>query len=215
MREPVRLMLVDDHKVVRDGMELLLGLSPEVEVVASVGSAAQAITLLGTVPVDVVVMDVLMPGMDGVEATAIIRREHPDIEVLMLTSYQEEAPIREAMEHGARGFLLKSIGGDELVHAIVAASQRRLTIDPDLLPQLFSRSDHDRGAADLTVRERQVLSELSTGRTNQQIADDLGIRAGTVRVYVSNVLAKLGAANRTEAAAIALRQGLVADEPDG
>lgn len=207
-------MLVDDHKVVRAGMELLLSLAPEIDVVASAGSAAQALALIGQASPDVVVMDVMMPGMGGVEATAIIKRDHPDVEVLMLTSYQEDAPLRAAMEAGARGFLLKSVGGDDLVAAIVATAGGRSTIDPDLLPALFRRTHEVSGASDLTDREREVLSELATGRTNNQIADRLGIRAGTVRVYVSSILAKLGAANRTEAAAIALRHGLAASESD-
>lgn len=201
-------MLVDDHKVVRDGMELLLGLHPELDVVASSGSAAEAFTYLRTTAVDVVVMDLAMPAMDGVEATSIIKRDHPDVDVVMLTSFQDQAALRAAMEGGARGFLLKSVSGDDLARAIRAAADGQSTIDPDLLPGLFAPPAGPAGAADLTDREQQVLDELATGETNQQIADRLGISPGTVRVYVSNVLAKLGASNRTEAAAIALRYGL-------
>lgn len=205
-------MLVDDHKIVRDGMQLLLGLHPQVEVVASTGSAAEALTYLRSTAVDVVVMDLAMPVMDGVAATSIIKRDHPDVDVLILTSFHDQAALRAAMESGARGFLLKSVSGDELVRAIEAAAHGQSTIDPDLLPGLFTAPGGPEGAADLTEREKQVLDELATGQTNQQIADQLGISPGTVRVYVSNVLAKLGAANRTEAAAIALRHGLT-DQP--
>ena len=212
--ETVRVMLVDDHKLVRAGLELVLSLEPEIDVVASAGSAAEALSLIEHVPTDVVVLDVMMPGMDGVEATAAIKERRPSVEVLMLSSYPEQAPLRAAMENGARGFLLKSVGGDELVEAIVAASQGRSTIDPDLVPLLFSRPDEAVGASDLTDRERQVLTELAKGRTNQQIAERLGIQSGTVRVYVSSVLAKLGAANRTEAAVIALRHRLAGNDPE-
>ena len=201
-------MLVDDHKIVRDGLELLLGLSDEVDVVASVGTADEALATLRGADVDVVVMDVALPTMDGIEATGAVRREHPNVEVLMLTALPDQGPLRAAMQQGARGYLLKSVDGVELVRAIVAAAQGRSTIDPALVPGLFSDPKEPSGLADLTERERQVLDELATGETNQQIAARLGISPGTVRVYVSNVLAKLGAANRTEAAAIAFRAGL-------
>ncbi|MGA7690274.1 MAG: response regulator transcription factor [Jiangellales bacterium] len=205
-------MLVDDHKVVRDGLALVLGLSDEVEVVASAGSAAEGIAQLRRMPVDVVVMDMVMPGLDGVQATEIVRREHPNVEVLMLTSFQEQAPLRAAMERGARGLLLKSVSGDELVVAIVAAAKGRSTIDPELIPGLFGPSIDPPGASEMTERERQVLNEMANGDTNRQIGHRLGISPGTVRVHVSSILAKLGAANRTEAVAVALRHGLIEDD---
>lgn len=209
MTDAIRVLLVDDHRVVRDGLELLLAQADHVDVVGSCADGAASASECERVRPHVVLMDLAMPDMDGVTATRVIRDRFPDVHVLVLTSFLDEDLLRGALEAGASGYLLKSVGQTELVAAIRAAARGEATIDPTALPLLFKRGTERRLGDDLTAREREVLALLTGGLTNPQIGEQLTISAGTVRVYVSNILAKLGVANRTEAAVVALQHGLV------
>jgi two-component system, NarL family, response regulator LiaR len=204
----IRLMLVDDHRVVRDGLEMLLAREQGIEIVSSCASGWAAVSFCERAAPDVVVMDLSMPDMDGTSATRMIRQRHPHTQVLVLTSFLEEALLRDALEAGACGYLLKSVSREELAAAVRDAALGRPTVDAAALPLLF-RARQQRPGEDLTGRERDVLALLITGMTNQEIGLDLGISPGTVRVYVSNILAKLDVANRTEAAVAAVQHGLV------
>jgi two-component system, NarL family, response regulator LiaR len=205
----IRLVLVDDHRVVRDGLEMLLAREPGIEIVGSCASGWAAVSLCERTAPDVVVMDLSMPDMDGTRATRMIRQRRPCTQVLVLTSFLEEALLRASLDAGACGYLLKSVSRDGLVAAVRAAALGRPTVDPAALALLL-RPGPRRPGNDLTGRERDVLALLVLGKTNQEIGLDLGISPGTVRVYVSNILLKLDVANRTEAAVAAVQHGLVA-----
>ncbi len=193
---------------------MLLGQIDDIQVVESCGGGTAAVHWLQSHQADVVLMDLAMPDLGGVEATRQIRRQHPGVEVLVLTSFLDEQLLRDALEAGACGYLLKKIDRDDLATAIRAAARGQATVDPEALPLLF-RPSAPRIGDDLTGRERDVLALLVDGRTNDDIAGALGISIGTVRVYVSNVLAKLGVDNRTAAAVTAVQHGLVGTEGSG
>ncbi len=205
----IGLMIVDDHRVVREGLELLLSQVDDIEVVCSSGQGSAVVDLCDRHAPDVVLMDLSMPGVGGVEATELIRTHHPDVQVLVLTSFLDEQLLRDALEAGACGYLLKSVSRDDLVTAIRAALRGQATVDPEALPLLFRPASEQRLGDDLTSRERDVLALLVDGLTNGQIGSALGISPGTVRVYVSNILMKLGAENRTAAAVMAVQHGLI------
>ena len=206
----IRIMIVDDHLLVRDGLKLLVSTFDDLEVVADAGDGQQAIELCEEVQPDVILMDIVMPAMDGPTATARIRKAWPEVQVLALTSFVEEDLVRRAIGAGAIGYLLKKASAEELANAIRAAYQGRSTIDSDAM-QVLIQSTHRPPSLghDLTAREREVLALLADGLTNKQIAKKLILSPATVRVYVSNILSKLGASNRTEAARLALEHHLI------
>jgi NarL family two-component system response regulator LiaR len=203
-------MIVDDHLLVRDGLELLVSTFDDLQVVAVAEDGEEAVRLCQEAQPDVILMDVVMPNMDGPTATARIRETWPHVQVLALTSFVEEDLVQPAIEAGAIGYLLKKVSANELAEAIRAAHLGRSTIDSDAL-QLLVKSARRTPALghDLTEREREVLALLAVGLTNKEIAEKLTLSPATVRVYVSNVLSKLGAGNRTEAARLALEHKLV------
>lgn len=209
-RKPVRVMIVDDHLLVRDGLHLLVSTFDDLEVVGVAEDGEEAVSLCGRVQPDVVLMDVAMPNMDGPTATAHIREAWPHVQVLALTSFVEEDLVQRAMGAGAIGYLLKKASAQELAEAIRAAHLGRFTIDADAM-QLLIKSIHrpPHLGHDLTEREREVLALLAEGLTNKEIAEKLTLSPATVRVYVSHILSKLGAGNRTEAARLALDHKLV------
>jgi len=209
-RKPVRVMIVDDHLLVRDGLELLVSTFDDLEVVAVAEDGEEAVRLCQQAQPDVILMDVVMPNMDGPTATARIREAWPHVQVLALTSFVEEDLVQRAIGAGAIGYLLKKVSANELAEAIRAAHQGRSTIDSDAL-QLLIKSAHRPPSLghDLTEREREVLALLAGGLTNKEIAEKLTLSPATVRVYVSHILSKLGAGNRTEAARLALEHKLV------
>ncbi|MCZ7525637.1 MAG: response regulator transcription factor [Acidimicrobiia bacterium] len=206
---PIRVLIADDHAIVREGLAMLLSAFDDIDVVAFAEHGTQALDRCGEARPDVVLMDLSMPVLDGIEATRRILAEHPSVRVLALTSFLEPQLVRDVLEAGATGYLLKSVTSDELVGAVRAAAGDRPTIDPEALPLLFRKDAGPVLGDDLTARERDVLGLIVRGMTNKQIATDLVLSVGTIRVYVSNVLVKLGAANRTEAATLALRHQLV------
>jgi NarL family two-component system response regulator LiaR len=202
-------MIVDDHLLVRDGLELLVSTFDDLEVVAVADDGQQAVELCEKAQPDVILMDVVMPNLDGPSATARIRKAWPSVQVLALTSFVEEELVRRAIGAGAIGYLLKKASAEELAHAIRAAHEGRSTIDSDAMQVLLQSADRPPPLGhDLTAREREVLALLAEGLTNKKIAKKLTLSPATVRVYVSSILSKLGASNRTEAARLALEHNL-------
>jgi NarL family two-component system response regulator LiaR len=207
---PIRIMIVDDHTMVRGGLRLFLSSHDDLEVVAEAGDGKEAIVLCSQVQPDVILMDVVMPGIDGPTATARIRQAFPHIQVIALTSFLEEDLVQKALAAGAISYLLKDVGADRLAEAIRAAHRGRGTIDSGAAQVLVQAAQRPPPPGqDLTDREREVLALLVEGQTNKQIALQLSLSSGTVRIYVSNILSKLDASNRTEAATLALQHNLV------
>ncbi|WP_324499193.1 response regulator transcription factor [Nocardioides sp.] len=216
--DEIRVFLVDDHRVVRTGLAAYLGVEPGMRVVgqASDGRAAlDEIAVLDRadeVP-DVILMDLTMPRMDGIAATHEVKRRWPEIEVVAVTSFIEEEQIRAALEAGASGYLLKDADAPDVAAAIRAAIAGEVHLDPAAARALTaSLRAPQREQAPLTPREREVIAAIASGATNRQIARELGVSERTARTHVSNILAKLGLASRTQAAMWAVREGLV-EEP--
>lgn len=210
----IRILLVDDHSVVRQGLQMFLRLDPELEVVGEAANGAKAVQLARELRPDVVLMDLLMPGMDGVEATAAIRRELPEVEVVALTSVLEDERVFSAMRAGATGYLLKDTEADELCRAIKAAAAGQVQLSPQVAARLMREIHSPESPEVLTPRETEVLSLLAWGLANKEIARELGIGEKTVKTHVSNILGKLGVLSRTQAALYAVRAGLVSGERD-
>jgi len=207
----IRVMLVDDHAVVRSGLSTFLMTCDDMELVGEASSGEQALRLCPRVEPDVVLMDLVMPGMDGATATRKIREQCPDIQVIALTSFKEQELVQGALQAGAIGYLLKDISADELANAIRAAYAGKPTLAPEAAQALIqaARLPADRVGFDLTEREKEVLALMVEGLNNNQIAERLVVSRSTAKFHVSSVLSKLGAASRTEAVATALKHNLV------
>lgn len=213
---PVRVFLVDDHAVVRAGLAAYLDTELGMRVVGQASTGLDALQRLavlepaGGLP-DVVLMDVLMPQMDGIEATAAIKQRWPEVEVVAVTSFLEEAKIRAALEAGAAGYLLKDADAGEVADAIRAAMAGEVHLDPAAAKALTASLRAPKASETaLSPREREVIVLVAEGATNRQIARHLDVAERTARTHVSNILAKLGLASRTQAAMWAVREGLVA-----
>lgn len=211
----IRILIVDDHGVVRDGVRMYLALDPELEIVGEAANGEEALQLAREHKPDVVLMDLLMPGMDGVTATGIIRQELPNTEVIALTSVLEDQAIYRAMRAGASGYLLKNTKADDLVRAIKAAAAGQVQLSPEVAAQLMREVGVPDSPEKLTERETEVLCLLAHGKANKEIAAELVIGEKTVKTHVSNILSKLGVASRTQAALYAVRIGLVSDDQLG
>ncbi len=211
----IRILIVDDHGVVRQGVRMYLALDPELEVVGEAANGEEALKLAREQKPDVVLMDLLMPGMDGVAATGIIRQELPDTEVIALTSVLESQAIYRAMRAGAVGYLLKNTQAAELVQAIKAAAAGQVHLSPEVAARLMREVGIPDSPEKLTDRETEVLRLLAQGKANKEIAAELGIGEKTVKTHVSNILNKLGVVSRTQAALYAVRIGLVAPDELG
>jgi DNA-binding NarL/FixJ family response regulator len=215
---PIRILIADDHAMVRRGMRDFLELHADLQVVGEAEDGAAAIARTSELVPDVVVMDLLMPLVDGIEATAAIKAAHPDVEIVALTSFIEEARVVAAIEAGASGFLLKDADADDLANAIRAAAAGEVHLDPAVAGIVARRmrartigaggATPGDGLATLTARERDVLGGVARGLSNRAIAEELGITERTARTHVSNILAKLGLASRTQAALMAVQSGL-------
>jgi DNA-binding NarL/FixJ family response regulator len=205
MSEPIRVLLVDDHAVITEGLSTLLALQPGIEVVGSASDGTGAIALSAKLQPDVVLMDMSMPGMGGVESTRRILASNPATRVIIVSSFADGRMVADALAAGATGYVLKSLGVAELAEAIRAAVQGRATLSEEVLSYIGTSPATEPA---LTKRELDVLAALSEGKTNKQIAVDLSLSHGTVRIHVSHILAKLGVENRTAAALYALRHGL-------
>jgi len=212
--EPITVMIVDDHAVVRQGIRALLEAEGGFQVVGEVGSGGEAALLAADLAPDVVLMDLVLPEMDGVTATRLIKQRSPRSQVIVLTSYHEDEHIYPAIRAGALSYLLKSVGLDELVGAVRKAAQGEATLHPHvaarLAQELHGASAGTRWLYDtLSEREREVLGLIATGLTNTQIAERLVISERTVKSHVNNILSKLQVADRTQAAIFAWREGIV------
>jgi DNA-binding NarL/FixJ family response regulator len=208
---PIRLLIVDDHPVVRDGVRGLFLVDEDFEVVGEAGSGQEALARLGRDDVDVVLMDLRMPTMGGVEATAEIRRRHPSVRVLVLTTYDTDKEVRAAIEAGAAGYLLKDAPREELVNGVRAAFEGRPVLAPSVagrLMGLVAAPPAARGA-DLSPRELEVLRLVAKGATNQTIARTLFISEATVKTHLLHVYGKLDARDRASAVAAAYQRGLL------
>jgi DNA-binding NarL/FixJ family response regulator len=208
----IRIVIADDHDVVRQGLRMFLGLDPELEVIGEAANGAEAVEKARELRPDIVLMDLLMPVMDGITATGAIRRELPDTEVLALTSVLEDASVVGAVRAGAIGYLLKDTQADELCRAIKAAVAGQVQLSPQAAARLLREVRAPESPETLTERETEVLRLLAQGQANKEIARHLGIGEKTVKTHVSNILGKLGVASRTQAALYAVQIGLVTTE---
>jgi two-component system response regulator DevR len=210
----LRILLVDDHEVVRLGLKTLLERHPDFEVVAEAGTAAEAVAKALHHKPDVVVMDIRLPGESGIDACRQITEKLPDAKVIMLTSYAEDEMLFAAIRAGAAGYVLKQIGGDDLVRAIETVGRGEALIAPSLIKRVLAevrraaQREEAAAFAELTLQERQVLALIAEGKTNREIAQALFLGEGTVRNYVSSILSKLNVSNRAEAAAYAIEHNL-------
>ena len=217
----VRVMICDDQTVVREGLAAILSTDPEIEVVGLASHGAEALDLVSQTDPDVVLMDLQMPVMNGVQATQRLRREYPDLYVLVLTTYAEDQWVLDAVRAGATGYLLKDTRRDELVAAIKGTVEGRSYLDPAIagtVMQAAASPPSARRAEPLvepfTEREREILGLLAQGQSNPEIARRLHLAKGTVRNYVSVIFQKLGVSDRTQAAVVALQRGLVDSSED-
>jgi NarL family two-component system response regulator LiaR len=205
------VLIVDDHQMVREGLSAFLDAMPDLELVADVGQAEVALHYCEQGSVDVILMDLMMPGMDGVTATRAIRADYPDVQVIALTSFGEESLIKSALEAGAISYLFKNVTPKELADAIRKAHDGKSTLAPEAAQVLIRQATQAPPPGhDLTDRENEVLTLLVEGMTNRQIAQRLGISLSTVKFHVSAVLSKLDVSSRTEAVSFALKHNLVA-----
>ena len=213
--DPIRVLIVDDHAVVREGLRTYLELSDVVEVIGEARNGKEAIDEARKLTPDIVLMDLLMPVMDGIAATKGVKEASPATNVIVLTSFTDDDHIMPALRAGATGYLLKDVSADELVRAIEGAHRGQAQLHPDVARRLMEqvsspqpKRDEAPGAA-LTPRELEVLRLIASGMSNKEIARELVLNERTVKGHVSNILSKLGLADRTQAALYAVREGIV------
>lgn len=209
-----KILLVDDHEVVRLGLRALLERHPQFEIIGEAATAREALEMVSTYRPDIVVMDIRLPGTSGIEACEEITTRFPETRVIMLTSYAEDEMLFSAIRAGASGYVLKQIGGDDLVRAIESVSRGDALLDPSVTQRVFQevrravKEEEASAFAHLSQQEKHVLLLVSEGKTNREIAKALFLGEGTVRNYVSSILSKLGVNNRAEAAAYAVEHNL-------
>ena len=208
--KPIRVLLVDDHSVVRSGLSAMLSAEDDLEQVGEAADGSEAVRMVERIKPDVILMDLLMPGMDGVAATKAIHDRFPETRIIILTSFKEREQVDGALKAGAMSYLLKTVSAAELVSAIrgAMAGQSKLSSEATqvLIQEMRNPSARD---YDLTAREKEILKLMVDGLPNSEIANHLGVSASTAKFHVSNVLSKLGVASRTEAVSLALKQKLI------
>ncbi len=210
----IRVLICDDQTIVSEGLRVILGADSEIEVVGIANDGAEALELMPQVEPDIVLMDLKMPVMNGIQATRLIRQQYPDVPVLVLTTYDADEWVFDAIRSGAAGYLLKDTPRTALIAAVKGTAAGKTHVDPAVAGKLFTHIGQGAPPLDssmaesLTERERDVLRLLASGLSNTNIAERLCLSEGTVRNYVSSIFAKLGVSDRTQAAVIALRYGL-------
>ena len=206
----IRVLVVDDHAMVRRGLATFLKAFDDLELAGEAAGGKAALELCAQLQPDVVLMDIVMPDMDGAAVTRLIRRQSQSIQVIALTSFMEEILVQSALQAGAIGYLLKDVSADELAQAIRSAHAGRATLSAEAAQALVNAANQPPAPGlDLTERERAVLALMVEGLNNTQIAGRLVVSPSTIKTHVSNILSKLGVASRSEAVALALRSGLV------
>ena len=209
--QPIRVMLVDDHTMVRRGLATFLKVYDDLELVGEAADGEAAVQLCARILPDVILMDLVMPTMDGVAATNLIRQQFPTVQVIALTSFKEGKLVQDALQAGAIGYLLKDISAEKLAQAIRAAHAGRSTLSPEATQTLVQATTQPPAFGhDLTEREQAVLVLMVTGLNNSEIAEKLGVSPSTIKSHVSHILSKLDVSSRTEAVALAVRHHLVA-----
>lgn len=217
MSEPIRILLVDDHKIVRQGVRAFFDAQEGIEVIGEAGSGAAAVKMIEEHVPDVVLMDLIMPGIDGVEATRLAKSISPRTQIVVLTSYHEDEHIFPALQAGALSYILKDVTMDELAEAVFKASRGEATLHPQVASRVIQelhgrKKDENTLVVDLTKREMEILKVVAQGMTNIEIAEKFVISKYTVKGHVSNILSKLHLADRTQAAVYAWQQGVVGRE---
>lgn len=210
----IRVMLIDDHEMVRLGLKSYLNLQPDVEVVAEAGDGEEGLKKALEVKPDVVVMDLVMPKMTGVEATLALLKEWPQAQIVILTSYLDNEKIYPVLEAGARGYMLKTSSADEILSAIRKVARGEYAIETEVEKKLEHHKRYPDLHEDLTAREREILTLLAKGYDNQRIADESFISLKTVKTHVSNILSKLEVSDRTQAVVYAFQHGLVPQDEE-
>ena len=218
MSESIRILIADDHQLVRQGLEALLSVKPGIEIVGQARDGVEVVDLANSLKPDIILMDLLMPEKNGIEATRDITAENPDARILIITSFAEDENVYQAIKAGALGYLLKDSSPQELMQAIDDVCHGRMSLHPNIAVKLIeelNRPTESPSTDDpLTVREVEVLKLVAKGRSNQEIAEELVVSERTVGAHVSNILNKLHLANRTQAALYALRKGFTDLTPE-
>jgi NarL family two-component system response regulator LiaR len=209
MTNKIRIMLVDDHAVVRSGLGAFLSVNPDLELVGEAENGEQAVVRANLLKPDVILMDLMMPVMDGVAATQAIKKQNPQIQIVALTSFQEDELVQNALKAGAVGYLMKNVTARELAAAIKAAKEGKMTLSPEAAQALVRANQQAEETETLTDREREVLKLMVEGLNNAEIAERLVISLSTVKYHISNILMKLGVDNRVSAVSLALQRKLV------
>jgi NarL family two-component system response regulator LiaR len=210
--EKITVMLVDDHAIVRQGLRTFLELQPDIEVVGEAGDGQEAVAIVRDKLPDIILMDLVMPNMDGVDATRAVTGLSPSSKVIVLTSFSEDDKVFASIKAGAQGYLMKDIRPQDLVRAIRTVHRGEAQLDPEIARKLMQEFTNPQPAApkhDLTDRELEVLTLIAHGKSNKEISEDLVLSEKTVKTHVSNILQKLHLSDRTQAAVYALRQKLV------
>jgi len=208
--QPIRILLADDHTVVRSGLSAVLAMQDDFKIVGEAGDGEEALRLCENLHPDVVLMDLLMPKLNGVAATKAIKERWPQIQVIALTSFKEKEYVEGALKAGASGYLLKNVSANELVDAVRRAVAGQPSLSPEAAQVLIQKvNEPARPGLDMTGREKEILALMVEGLSNNKIAELLTINQSTVKFHVSNILAKLGVTSRTEAVALAVRGRLV------